>query len=343
MQRFSERKGRAYKNLVRRQGFYGGAMAVGAELAGRALRYMRTPAQPQSTQPKKKTGLPSIAVRKTRKQSLKKRLSRLEKKVSNETSLIIYKYDSKDTVRPTAGSASYSSRSALDNQLIELALGQARFFDPATPGTLITASLATPTFSQKVLFSVYSTCVIKNNYQIPCMVTFGVVLPKLDTSDPPQTTWAAGLVDQGNPDNTSTLLNWSDSTQMSEVWTVKGKWRTVVLAPGRQVTMTYFTKPFTYDPSYTDSYTSTVSKRTRSAIFAYRVQGLLGHDTSVSSEVGMAPAGVDVYVRNDMKVQYNSGGASVKTIILNENASQSFTNGAVVSQLLVDNQAYSVA
>lgn len=272
---------------------------------------------------------------------LAQRVAKLERSQGDSLSTLIYRYDDKDTLRPSTGTATYGYKDAVGTTAIELAIAQCRFFDPNAPGTLITASLATPTFSQKIQISAYAQCTITNNYQIPCVVTYSVARPKEDTSITPNLARTNGLTDVGNPDNSSTLISYNDSPQFRELWSVKLVSKK--LAPGQSIRMVHGQKAFTYDPALQDSHGQTYQRTTKSAVFLYRCQGVLGHDTAVSTEQGMLPAGIDVYISTTYTIKYNSGGTSVKTIVLNENASQSFTNGGVVSQVVVDNQSSSVA
>lgn len=272
---------------------------------------------------------------------LLQRVAKLERSQNDSLSKLVYKYDDKDTLRPTVGQATYGYKDAVGTTAIELALAQLRFFDPSAPGTLITASLATPTFSQKIYVSAYASCIIKNNYQVPCVVTYGVAFPKEDTSITPNAARSNGLTDVGNPDPASTLISYKDSPQFRDLWACK--LISKQLKAGETLIMKHGQKPFTYDPALQDSHSQTYQKTTKSAVFLYRCQGILGHDTAVTTEQGMMPAGIDVYISTTYYISYNSGGAAVKTIVLNESASQSFTNGGVISQLVVDNQSYSIS
>lgn len=273
--------------------------------------------------------------------SLKKRVRALEKKTKDELSTIVYKFDGKDTLRPNPGTASYGYTSALLISTLELALAQARFFDPSTPGTLITGSLASPTYKQNILVRVVSGIIFKNNYQVPCHLTYGLVRPKIASSTTPNQAFQNGLVDTGNPDNSSTMISYKDSSEFRDSW--KGKLYKKVLQPGQQCMLKHKQKSFQYDPSFTDTHNDTYNPVCKSAVYVYRCQGVLSHDTSVATEQGIGGAGIDVYNYNIYYIYYNSGGAAVKTIVLNEGSSQSFTNSAVVSQRVVDNQAYSVS
>lgn len=273
--------------------------------------------------------------------NLKTRVRSLEKKAKDELSRVIYKYDSKDTLKPTVSQALNGFQDAISITQIELALAQARFFDPSTPGTLITASLATPTYTQNIGVSVSSICIIRNNYQVPCYIYYGVIKPKVATNTSPTTAWSNGLTDAGNPNVLSYLLKVNDSQEFVD--TYKGKMLKKRLLPGESVTLKNYQKQFDYDPSYFDSNTQTYQPKAHSTMFFYRVHGLLGHDTTVVTEQGVMPCGIDVHVKNTYVITYNSGGAAVKTIILNQNAASSFSNAGVSSQVIVDNQSYSLA
>lgn len=289
----------------------------------------------------KRKPAPARRPRKRAVNNIAQRVAKLERTQVDTMSTLVYRYDIKDTLRPSVGSASYGYKDAVSIAIIELAIAQCRFFDPSAPGTLITGSLATPTFSQKIQVSAYSQCIITNNYQVPCVVTYGLTKPKEDTSITPNQAVSNGLVDVGNPDSSSTLISYRDSPQFRDLWPCKLNSKR--LAPGETLKMIHGQKAFTYDPSLFDSETETYQRVARSAVFIYRCQGVLGHDNVVSSEQGMLPAGIDVYVSTTYTIKYNSGGSAIKTIVLNENASQTFTNAGVVSQVAVDNQSYSVS
>lgn len=309
-----------------------------APAASAAPRVYRPKPVVYRRRPKRKKG---GKMAKKPRNSVARRLRALEVKQTDTTSKLVYKYDDKDTLRPTSGQATYGYKDAVGTTAIELAIAQCRYFDPSNPATLITGSLAAPTYQQKIAISVFAKCIIKNNYHVPCVVTCGIAYPKEDTSITPNAARTNGLTDVGNPDPASTLISYKDSRQFRDLWYVKLKSK--YLAPGDQIIMTKKQGRFTYDPSLQDSHSQTYQKTTKSAVFVYRCQGILGHDTAVSTEQGMLPAGIDVYIESIYYIQYNSGGAAIKTIVLNESASQTFTNSGVVSQQTVDNQAYSAS
>lgn len=308
-----------------------GAVMSAATAIGRA---MRPRAKPRAPVRKALRAVPPM------RKGIKARLNAIERKMKDEVSVITYKVDTKDTLRPTVSQALNGYRECVAISEIEAALANARFFDPATPGTLITASLASPTYSQKVRISVSSVVVIKNNYQVPCYLYYGLIKPKAATSVAPTTAWTNGLTDSGNPTNTSYLLSINDSREFRE--TYKGKMYRKILLPGQQVTYRHSVAPFIYDPAYFDANTQTFQPKAKCAEMFYRVHGVLGHDTTTATEQGVMPCGIDVHCRNVYRIYYNSGGASVRTIVLSQGAASSFTSAGVVSQPVVDNQSYSI-
>jgi len=325
---------------------YNAAQYAGKTAYKAAKSWYNTPRAPVPVivaNPPSRKALKSIksSIRSKKNHSVKKRLSRLERTVGDESSKLIYKVDLKDTLRPSAAQALNGYKDFCLTSTIDAALANCRFFDPSTPGTLITSNLATPTFTQKIKVYQSGSAIIKNNYQVPCVVTYAILKPKLPTVHAPTTTWTDGLADAGNPTNTSYMLSMKDSPEFSKVW--RGKFKTKTLLPGRSIYVKHFTKSFDYDPSWADTYTQTWQPRNKSALLFYRVHGVLGHDTSVATEQGIMQAGIDVCLRSTYNIVYNSGGASVTTVVLNQGSSSSFTNGAVASQLFTDNQVYSVS
>lgn len=277
------------------------------------------------------------------KKTLTKRVRNLEQRVRDEDSILTYKVSAKDRLNPGVNSATYGFASCLSIANIEAAAANAKFFDPAAPGTLVTASLVSGTYSSKFRVQARCTITIKNNYQVPCVLHVGMVAPKVATSNSPNTAYTNGLADQGNPNSGSPMLHWSDSKQFGETYKFTRKVKKILLRPGAQRTFVHKQASFLYDPSYFDSNTETYQPRARSKLWVYRCQGVPGHDTSVTTEQGLLPAGIDVYAADTYTIHYNSGGATLNTIVCSEGASGSFTNAGVVSQIVADNQSYSVS
>lgn len=293
--------------------------------------------------PKVKQAIKTLVQPKRRKPNIKKRLTQVERKLAGETSTLIFKRDSKDTVRCNPQTAFNGWRPFIVNSDIDAALANCRFFDPANPGTLITANLSTPTFTQKIRVKASCYAIIRNNYQVPCYVQFCIVKPRTSTSTTPTAAWGNGIADSGNPTNTNYLLNISDSSEFKELYRIKKRIYKKLLLPGQQIVVKHNEKAFVYDPSYFDTVTDDYHPKSKTTMLFYRVNGVPMHDTSVATEQGIGQAGIDVIHKTTYMVYYNSGGASVNTIVLQNTSSSAFTNAGVVSQQMVDNQPYSVA
>jgi len=317
-----------------------GSRFTGYVYPGRSLAGYR---QAVAVPPLRMRSLRAPAPAGRRKKALVKRVRNLEKRARDEDSILTYKVSAKDTLRPSVNSAAYGFASCLSIANIEAAAATARFFDPAAPATLVTASLVAGTFASKFRVGAHCSITIKNNYQVPCYLTVGMVVPKAATSTTPNSARTGGLTDQGNPTESSPMLTWGDSKQFNETYRFSLKPRKFLLKPGGQKTFKHRQLPFLYDPAYFDTQTSTYQPRARSALWVYRCQGVPGHDTVVATEQGIMPAGIDVYAYDTYTIHYNSGGATLTTIVLSEGAATSFSTAGVVSQDLVDNQAYSVS
>lgn len=224
---------------------------------------------------------------------------------------------------------------------IEGVLAQLRYYNPSAPSTLVTADGTTGTYSKSFLIkSIVVKLKLKNNYQVPCQVRTYSCIPRADTSTDPATAFTQGLADVGNPTSSSQLVYVTDSPQYNELWKCV-KSTNQVLMPGDEVDLYHKTAPFHYDPSYADSNTDTYQPSMRAHAFLVRIDGVLGHDTTLS-EQGFLQAGVDFSSDRIVQVEYQAG-ADIKYIYVTDGSS-SFTNGGVVSSKPVaDNQAYSVA
>lgn len=279
----------------------------------------------------------------SRKAPLAARVKRLEKQSRDEVSILTYKVNAKDSIRPPAMQTAYGFASCLSISNIETAAANARFFDPSAPTTPVVASLVAGAFQSK--FRVAATCQItfKNNFQVPCVLIVAQVRPRVATSTGPTQVFRDGLTDQGNPDSNSVMLTWSDSKQFKETYRFSVKPKRYVLPAGKEVTLRHRQRSFLYDPSFFDSNAATYQPKARSTLWVYRVCGEVGHDTAVATEIGLMPAGIDVFARDTYTIQYNSGGAPFDTIVVSDGATTTFTNGPVCSQVVRDNQAYSVS
>lgn len=225
---------------------------------------------------------------------------------------------------------------------IETVLAQLKYYDPATPGTLVTADGSTGTYSRNFYFKpTYMKITIRNNYQVPCNVRVYQLKVKTDTNMTPETAWLNGLADLSNGTINDIGMYPSDSPQFGDFWGVINE-TTIRLEPGQEKKFSMSSPSFNYDPSISDSHALAyqVDQHVRSMLVS--VSGVIGHDSAVTTEFGRLGAGVDIDLYKVYTIDYDAG-ANLKYIYYS-NGYSTFTNGGLVSNKPVaDNQAYSLS
>lgn len=232
---------------------------------------------------------------------------------------------------------------AMTTATIERCLNKLKYYDIATPETLVVAAANLGTYTKDFYISrTYSKITVRNNYQVPCKVKVFVCVPKVDTAINAETAFTNGLTDSGNPTATSPLVQLTDSQQFNDLYRIE-KSKSVLMEAGDECVMSYGFKPFLYDPALVDSQTQTYQVRYGTCIFVVRIEGVLGHDTVVTTEQSTLQVGVDVMYETMIECKY-AAGIDLYTVSIVNNADTSFTNAGVVSaKPLVDNQSYSLA
>jgi len=272
---------------------------------------------------------------------LKSQVKDIKKCLSSNQGTLIYRL--RGTSRCVCAVNSITHAQFASNQMAnyETVLGELRFFDIDTPGTLIQASGASGTYYREYLFkSVYSHYQCVNNYQVPCKVTLYLCRPKEDTSISPTTAFTDGLTDVGNPSSSSPLIHITDSDEFTDLWKID-KSQSKVLMPGQKLDMFTSDKNVLYSPATFDSHNLPYQKRFHCWAYVIRVEGVLGHDTT-ADEQGFLAGGVDMSCDQIYTVSYDAG-IDLKYIVLS-NSSDTFTNGGVISSKPVsDNIGYSIA
>lgn len=226
---------------------------------------------------------------------------------------------------------------------LENAMQYLRYYDPSTPSSLVTANAATGTYTRQIHFeSFYSKLRLRNNYQIPCKVTVYSCVPKTDTSTDPTSFFSAGVTDQtvSGVTTSSPLISLWDMDMVKDNWSCV-KTTSMELRPGREMVCAYAGKAFDYDPSNADTHSLSYQKKYRAHVWVVQVEGIIGHDNT-ALEYATLLAGVD-YVCDRKFVMTYDAGANLNDFSADDNSSLSFTNGPVVSQVVVDNQNYSIS
>lgn len=272
--------------------------------------------------------------------SLQKQINSLKKTQKNNQGMLTYRWRTTGRILAAVNQQTFSSLVATSVTSLETVLSQLRYYDPAAPGSLVTADGTTGSYQKDFLFTLQSVIgLVRNNYQSPAKVTIYVFQVKDDTSINPPSAFANGLADVSNATETSPLVYVSDSDQLSDLWKIVKTYK-CILQPGEEYEVSYSTPKFRYDPSLTDSHPDSYQRRYKAYAIVARVEGVVGHDSSVD-EQGMLAAGIDWVVKRTWKVSYDAGG-DIDFVYVND-TSDSFTNGGLVSQKPIpDNLGYSV-
>ncbi len=226
---------------------------------------------------------------------------------------------------------------------LELAMAAFRYYDPATPGTLVTAAAGTGTYQREIYCeSFYSKITVRNNYQVPCNVAVYCCRAKGDTDISTHTSITNGLTDQGNPGGNSPMVFPTDSIQFNYLYSID-KSKKAFLQPGQQITVSCVTKPFYYDPSLNDSEGDDHQSRWEDRQWLITVDGPIGHDSAGGiQEVGTLQCGVDCLTDNVWKFTYDAG-VQLDDISVDQNSSTFAVGGVLSNKAVSDNQGFSVA
>lgn len=225
---------------------------------------------------------------------------------------------------------------------LEDAIAGLRYYDPGTPGTLLVAPGATGTFHKEFRFTkTYAKLTVRNNYQVPCSVTLYTYKVRVDTNINPFVAFTDGLADVGSPSATGINVHPSDSPILRDLY-ILVKSKKAFLQPGQAASLVYSVPSFMYNPSLSDEHADTWQVPYGGASFLIRLQGILGHDSVVTTEQATLPAAIDFSIEKTFIIRYPAG-ADIKTVANASQADASFTNVGVVSNKAVsDNQSLSV-
>jgi len=231
----------------------------------------------------------------------------------------------------------------LSTTTIENALGNLKFFDPANPGTLVTASMAVGSYQRNVLFkSVTSKLLVRNNYQTDVNVKVYLAQIKDDTNFDISSAWVNAVADGSNMVGTTELGQYpSDYNQVNDLYKVSMLSK-ASLSPGQSMTCSHTVKDIEYDSSTVDSHGLIYQREYKSFQFLLVITGQLGHDT-VSDQQTHLEAGVDCQVLDTYVVKYDAG-INITYTHVNNYMDSAFTNLGVQShQPTPDNIAFSIA
>lgn len=291
------------------------ATAVGAGIAS-ALSYGK--------RSYKKGGIRYLKKKKPLPVKNSRRISKLTSKMNNNEATIIYR-DRATTraITSTFNECVYLSRDGCSKGLIENAITNLKFFNPADPANLQTVNYNTGTFQKQVLIKANSSICIRNNYAVPCRMQLYLCKIKSDSNNSPETSITAGFADVGNISVRDPLTKAMDSFILKDLWILKQKRKDIVLKPGQEIKAYHSEKEFSYDTSLVDTHNQQYVKIFKSFSWLVRVDGVVGHDPT-EDEQGTLQAGVDILVDRNFIVKYDAGVDlhEIQTL----NGSDAFTN-----------------
>lgn len=282
----------------------------------------------------RRTTTPSQVAVKT----LTKRVNELARKRESDLASHTYRERRGYQLTTTQGLAKCIDFDSVNLSRINTAISGFRYFNPATPGTLTTASLAGTTFSHDIqCVDVYSRCELRNNYQVPVKVRVYSLTPKHDTSRNAFSYYQQGIADQApGLATTSALIFPTDIEMLNENWKIASS-KSRELRPGQIMDIAYKGHPFKYDPSQVDSNTDEYQRKYSCHRWMVRVEGVLGHDATTPETMG---CGVDVQITVKYVFHYDAG-VALNDFTGNDDTDDTFAGTGVVSQLIADNQAFS--
>lgn len=283
--------------------------------------------------------------RKTKKTSLKKQVRQIKQQLSADSAKHLFKAINKYNVSCAVNQCNYSEIPISTATYIEAYMANLRYYDPAVPGTLVTASAATGSYQREVHFkNIRSMIEVINNYQVPCRVKVYLLKPKGDTSVVPTTYYNNSAADQvigGAATITTKGLFPTELNAFKAQWSIKCV-KDVYLDAGARVIASHNTGAFKYDPSLFDTHALEYQPKFKTASWLIRIEGAYSHDTAAAERTtGLAQ--VDIDERAQASIEYDAG-INLDDIYISNAHSASFTNGGVVTNKpIADNQSYSVS
>lgn len=279
------------------------------------------------------------------KPSLRKEVKQIKRQLNADSAKHVYKSLAKRALGSSVGLCNYSEQSINTCSNIESYIAQLRYYDPATPGTLVTASAGTGTYQRELFIkNIHSKLEFTNSYQVPIKIKVYLLKAKGDTNLTPATYYNNSCTDQvinASVDVTTRGIYPTDLNAFMAQWDCKCV-KDVYLDTGSRFTVSHNTGSFKYDPSIFDTHSLEYQKKFKCATWFIRLEGAFGHDTSAAEQTSLQ-SGVDVNVLTTATIMYD-GGINLDDIYIANSQSTSFTNGGVIANKPVsDNQSFSTA
>lgn len=267
----------------------------------------------------------------------------LSKKTNESLSLLTYRTVYAHKLQSGVKNQAVTTENICYVPSLEAVLAQAKFYDPSNPATLITANLSTGGYSRKVRFkSIHARVDIRSSYQVPMEVRVYSCHVSDDTDYTPTQAWTNSVGDSSNLTSINQPYTYPTDSVAKNIWNYK-LIKKCELKPGQHTSVSVSEKAFNYDPSVTDNHNLNFQRlfgHGRTIMIV--ANSVLGHD-SVLDQQGFGAGAIDYCVRKRYLVEYNSGGPPIKYLYQDDQTDATFTNGAVVGNMVTDNQGFSQA
>lgn len=277
--------------------------------------------------------------------SLKKEVKLIKRQLNADSARHVYKGLNAYLLNFALNNSNYQTFDVVTGSLIETYMANLRYYDPSTPGTLVTAAGATGAYSRELHFkNVHGMLEIRNNYQTPCKVKVYLVQPKGDTNISPTTYYNNSIADQligGAGTIVTNGIYPTDLNAFTAQWRCKCI-KDVNLDAGSTVVVTHNSGSFKYDPSLFDSHALEYQNKFKAFAFFVRVEGVIGHDTILGQYTTIS-GGVDIATSVRAEILYDAG-INLDDIYLSNSRATAFTNaGVVTNKPIADNQSPSTS
>lgn len=259
----------------------------------------------------------------SKKSSIKKRVSRIEKRLSNLTSKL--KYREVETQASTSSNQQvYSGIIGNSIAVCDRALARLRYYNPSVPGTLTTADGSTGTYDRTFKIRGKMVRTYRNNSNFDQHVTWYVYVVKDDTSVSVGSAWSQGLTDKSNTTFQSPFVDPDDSEIVKSLYKkVKAEHR--VVKPGDTFMCQHVAPWIEYNPSVMDTQTEAYQKVNQCYEMLCVVAGTIVYSAASLTSAARGPTQYNIETIEELTVLYNSGGPALKYIHV-EDGRPSFTD-----------------
>lgn len=234
---------------------------------------------------------------------LASRVAKLEKSTKQNYVSQTYKVSATFQVTSIQNRCGYGEGSLINAAAIENLISNIPYVNTAAVGTVSQYNATSLTVPTSWKIALYSKCVMRNNYLYPCNLRCYILKPKQDTSTSATNSITNGISEQANPSVYSTLDPWlfpDDSKEFSDNWAILQSCE-MKLQSGDECEFPW-SENITYDQEFTDDHTSTYLKK-YTRIILIRSVGVVAHDSTTTTNIGIAPTALDcvVYRRYQVK------------------------------------------